>query len=443
MAVTPNMVDLDGDSSGILLTSDSSVVWSTNIGTLYTDSGYTTEYDGVSSRTTVYFKPFNRTVEGEVIAGGSTAYISVTGVLPEAPHYPMEWEGERPGTVISLSRSGRVRGRILGDSDYLRSFKLIFNNRTPTALEEFEDFYAFHSPHKTFKYRNLWYGIDGIFRFDSKFKGRAEGRMRGMADVAISEVPVGIDFSADLLLDTVTTTAWGAYGVTKLYRRYTGAAMRVKDALNVEMDIGFDTNGNLDVNTLSADTPHRVIKWYDQSGNGRHLIGDATLTPLFSPSELAISFSGAQFFDVPSLSGMTGGAEIFLRRKLADTWTVNGAGGAFTMGSSGQPTAISWTDGKIYDDFGSTVRKVTVGTYAENDFEVWHTYSAHSAPFSWINYMNGAPLFETNTSSVGWSSTPKIGISTSGLFNYGVMSTVILFPPNLSTADRLRIHANM
>jgi len=76
---------------------------------------------------------------------------------------------------------------------------------------------------------------------------------------------------ASLLLDEYGTNNKLAYSVRKLRTAYTGACMRVRNSLSFELDIGFDSSGNLDESALLTHCGAGdgfVIKWYDQSGNG-------------------------------------------------------------------------------------------------------------------------------------------------------------------------------
>ena len=77
--------------------------------------------------------------------------------------------------------------------------------------------------------------------------------------------------AASLLLDNYSG-AKVAYSVRKLSSTYTGSAMRVReDGTDTELDIGFDSNGNLDTAAIALHCgPFNgyVSKWYDQSGNG-------------------------------------------------------------------------------------------------------------------------------------------------------------------------------
>jgi hypothetical protein len=439
MAISPNTINLDGDSAGILLTSDSSSVWTTNIGNLFTDSGLTAPYDGITSRTTIYLKPFNRTAEGTVVAGAGTAFVSVMGVVPEFPHYPMEWTTDKRGIVVSVARTGRVRGRILGDGALMRDYKLVFNNRRPGVVEDFETFHSYHYPAKQFKYRNLWHGIDGIFRFDSAIKGSAVGRQRGNLDVALAQVPYDASLInvGNKLLDNISVVPWGAYGLTRLMRRYYGPLIRVKDDSDVEADILMDANGDLAWDTLSGDSPYRVITFYDQTGNGRdwsNKTGADEMT--LDVANKAVDMNN-QFLSGPSLAALTEG-EIFAKLKVTNT---TGGGGLWDMGSTGFSSHVPFTDNLIYESFGTTVRKdsITPGVTMTD----WHTYSVYSKSAAWANYINGVQKFSTGTNSVGFPAAPSIGRGLAGNYYIGQLRGWVIYPSVVTNSERAAIHAGL
>lgn len=191
MAVFPEAADLEGGESLQFVdgAGGTDLIWTTDVGTLYTDVGLTTPYTGASA-SAVYLKTFNRTMSGSIgtVESGMVP-VNVMGVFPEFPNYPSEWEGDKNGVVVSVARSGRRRGRIVSDAEYMRNYKLIFLRRRPSEIAELEEFFDYHYPDKVFKYENVWFGISGYFTFDSKFKGKALSRMNGEGELAIAQVP--------------------------------------------------------------------------------------------------------------------------------------------------------------------------------------------------------------------------------------------------------------
>ena len=88
-----------------------------------------------------------------------------------------------------------------------------------------------------------------------------------------------VEPSVDLLLDTFGTDNILAYSVRKLRTAYTGDCMRVRNGSSVELDIGFDSSGNLDESALLTHCGSGdgfVVKWYDQSGNGGDIENSTT-----------------------------------------------------------------------------------------------------------------------------------------------------------------------
>jgi len=77
-----------------------------------------------------------------------------------------------------------------------------------------------------------------------------------------------------LLLDQYGANVKIAYSVRKLSSTYSGNCIRVRNGSNVDADIGFDSDGNLDEAVLldhCGSGDGFIAKWYDQSGNGGDL----------------------------------------------------------------------------------------------------------------------------------------------------------------------------
>ena len=109
------------------------------------------------------------------------------------------------------------------------------------------------------------------------------------------------------LLDLYSGAA-AAYSLRKLNSTYGGSAIRVRRSSdNTEMNIGFDSDGNLDTYSLSAFVGTGngfVTTWYDQSGNDRNatqataanqpsIVSSGIVINLNNKS--SISFNGSQF----------------------------------------------------------------------------------------------------------------------------------------------------
>jgi hypothetical protein len=80
------------------------------------------------------------------------------------------------------------------------------------------------------------------------------------------------DVVPELLLNTYPG-AYAAYGLRRLNGFYNGPAVRLRRSSdNEELDIGFNSDGNLDTAASAAfydGTNLQAVTWYDQSGHGR------------------------------------------------------------------------------------------------------------------------------------------------------------------------------
>lgn len=131
--------------------------------------------------------------------------------------------------------------------------------------------------------------------------------------------------AATLLLDQYGTDNRVAYSVRKLRTAYTGNCMRVRNSSSVELDIGFDSSGNLDESALLTHCGSGdgfVTIWYDQSGNGFNMVQATTSRqPLIVSSGAVIKVNGkpALFKDTTSQFMQTSAINV-----------VNNTSGAFT-----------------------------------------------------------------------------------------------------------------
>jgi len=129
-------------------------------------------------------------------------------------------------------------------------------------------------------------GIYGYSTFESAFASIGDGLTDAEATAFYTAVqkfnttlgrqigtPVLESGQTANLLDTYSSAA-AAYSLRKLRTGYYGFAIRVRRSSdNLEQDISFDANGNLDTTSLLAFVGSGngfVTTWYDQSGNNQH-----------------------------------------------------------------------------------------------------------------------------------------------------------------------------
>lgn len=116
--------------------------------------------------------------------------------------------------------------------------------------------------------------------------------------------------------------------------------------------------------------------------------------------------------------------------------------GFIFFGNSVNASHYPFTDGVVYDAFGTDIRK-TVGNVAPN-LAAWHVYNPWSAPSDWNLNINGASVFSTGTNTMGWATIPILGISSgSGGYTGSKMrvAAVYHFGAKLSGPERAFMYA--
>lgn len=124
-----------------------------------------------------------------------------------------------------------------------------------------------------------------------------------------------------LLLDTYSGAA-AAYSVRLLRTDYTGNALRVReDSGNTETDIGFDSNGDLDIAAIAShcgSAKGYVVTWYDQSGNNINgTQSTASLQPQIYNGTEVLTFNGK-----PAVSPNSGGQNFSIATSLNSSTSI-------------------------------------------------------------------------------------------------------------------------
>lgn len=95
--------------------------------------------------------------------------------------------------------------------------------------------------------------------------------------------------------------AQAAYSVRKLDSNYTGNAMQVRNDSGTLLNIGFDSNGDLDTASILTHIgtgDGRVATWYDQSGNGRNATQTTVgLMPKIAEAGVVLTVNGKPAID--------------------------------------------------------------------------------------------------------------------------------------------------
>jgi hypothetical protein len=141
-------------------------------------------------------------------------------------------------------------------------------------------------------------------------------------------------------------------------------------------------------------------------------------------------------FTLPNLSSLTVG-EVFIVAKVnADPPGAAADSGFWKIGSvGGAGTHVPFTDGVIYDEFGSTAQK-TVGDAAASLTSTFH-YNVLSKDGEWTARLNGVQIFTTGTNTVGFSATPVLmGSSADNIWLNGKWADFVLCSSEQTAAAR-------
>lgn len=188
----------------------------------------------------------------------------------------------------------------------------------------------------------------------------------------------------------------------------------------------------------------------DQSGNGRTITlpgggNNPTIGAGVANGHAAFRFSAAsqQYFTLPSMAALTAGEVYVVFQKTADPASSSAAAGFWNLGSQDFDSHAPWTDGSIYDGFGSTVRK-TVGNPTPS-LALPSYYNVQSASGNFTAQLNGSALFTTATNSVGFPTAPMIGRSlvANGRFLDGAIAEIFIYSQIRSAAERAALIATL
>ena len=151
------------------------------------------------------------------------------------------------------------------DIDSIKSF-LSLSDTLPGDTLAFDAAYSLRSLNSSYtgplvRVRRLSDGVEQDIGFDSN----------GNFDIDALKTFLGIASSYSTTLPLDVNSAMVAFGLRQLGSSYTGNLVRVRrDSDDTEQDIGFDSNGDLDTDSLESFCGVNncfVSIWYDQSGN--------------------------------------------------------------------------------------------------------------------------------------------------------------------------------
>jgi hypothetical protein len=261
------------------------------------------------------------------------------------------------------------------------------------------------------------------------------------------------------VLDLIFAIASVAYGLRRLSRFWTGAAIRVmRTSDNSELDIGF-IGEDLDVVTLLAFVGlanGEIVIWYDQSGNGRHAV---QTKPGSQPrivnagviethqGKPTLYFDGADDYFIHTLS-LSGESIVMAVVNSLGLRPGEVAGTVVTATPSNtRVDTIMASVRPYFTDWGSFASgSLSSGITIGNDYSLLEVIS-NNPPTGLVQlYTNGVFSAELAGGRFAGDHNARQSIgaehSWGGNNHYGYIAEVLAFPSVLSTTDRQTLERN-
>ncbi len=258
---------------------------------------------------------------------------------------------------------------------------------------------------------------------------------------------------------TSATPAAGAYSLRKLSSSYVGSAIQVRRSTdNTTQNIGFDSNGNLDANSLTSFVGSGdgfLTIWYDQSGTGNDAIQNTLLnqpkivtTGVIERSNglPTVIFSGLQFLVVTSTvfnNDLTGclvynASSLNTRSGGAGSWfTMNGIFGSEQPGRT-TDFAYGIYNNKFTAGNGPSDNSVAGNTTVNDNAIRLHSWTRNRTTGQINLYSNGTIEGTANLNTGTFSAVTSVAIGANQTFSGGQVfyngnvSELILFPTVLT-----------
>jgi hypothetical protein len=272
--------------------------------------------------------------------------------------------------------------------------------------------------------------------------------------------------SESFLLDQYGSDVIAAYSVRRLSSTYTGNALRVRrESDDEEIDLGFDSDGNLDTSPISTFIVQPgedgfVSKWYDQSGNSRdavqatnslqfRIVNNRTVVTRNSiPSMEGTSTSNAMNISgIPTTSQPICSFEAYANDGIPNGSIVqlfrgaNGAGKTVDVIRFNYATISNVPKITVFtSDGGLNTNSVpTFSAPSDEDIHIVTRIVDTSESLIYLDGISQGPLSSNPVSAeIGGANQEILG----GLNAIGFLSEFMLFDSNKS-ADRVAIEDNM
>lgn len=187
-----------------------------------------------------------------------------------------------------------------------------------------------------------------------------------------------------------------------------------------------------------------VSQWSDKSGNANHATqataaAQPTVTSAAQNGRSGISFDGTQFMEFTQfLSGSAATALVVAKQDASPPTSEAFTGSVLgNFGSHDFASHCQWTDGNIYDGFGSDTRYAITPTVALDSTRIFCWYSAAD---DFRLYIDGALEHTESTNTVDFGPNPVIGRgkwpgATDTFYFQGLVFEVAIYSRALTTQE--------
>jgi hypothetical protein len=157
----------------------------------------------------------------------------------------------------------------------------------------------------------------------------------------------------------------------------------------------------------------------------------------------AVAFTGGQLLQFADVFSAFTAAELFMVWKADADPSVTGAGGLWYFGTGGSADVIPFTDGNVYDGFGSSARKDAIAANPTVSLATWNRYSVVTTSAEWTSRINGTQHSTTATNTVAFHTSCNLGVSNNpgAVFFEGKVHEFVLFSSKLGASERGRVES--
>ncbi len=180
-----------------------------------------------------------------------------------------------------------------------------------------------------------------------------------------------------------------------------------------------------------------VGSWPDISGNNNDVSSNNTPAYISSVTNFngkpAVRFENGDRFDLGNLTSLTSGEVFAVIEADADPPGNGDDAELWDLGSTGNRGLYPNTDGNLFEEFGTTVRKGNISVGPLNQTRV---YNVRSATGEYEITLDGSSIFSTATNTVGFENAAILGREENGGGFDGDIAEFILFNQTLNAAQR-------